>query len=208
MRAQALSTTSYQNGWTVADTSSAGTPTYLVAGSGSGMTLTCDNTNEAQIITMYTGDVLPYNILDLSNLWWVAKVSGIDSATTLTMGLGSARNDTADTVTTNAYFRIDGGTSTSALDYESDDGTTDDDDKSTGTTLASTYKRLLVDFTQGMSTVRFFVDGSLVGTTSMAALTRATYVQPLAMIQKSGGTGIPAVSFGQFGVTYKWSYGA
>lgn len=206
-RAQALSTTPGMNGWTVKDTSSSGTPTYLCAGSGAGMKLTLEQTNEAQIVTMYMNDVLPFDLLKIQNVWWVAKVADIASTTTLVMGVGSAQNDTADSVATNAWFRMEGGTSTTALLYESDDAVTDDNDNAAGTTLAATYKRMLIDFTQGLSTVRFFVDGALAGTTSMAAYTTATYVQPFVQIQKSGGTTTPSVTLGQFGISYKWSYG-
>jgi len=207
-RAQALTTTPGENGWTVKDTSSSGTPTYLCAGSGSGMVLTIVNTNEAEIVTMYTNNVLPFDLLKINQVWWVAKVTGVDAVTTLTMGVASAQNDTDDSVTTNAWFRMEGSASTTVLLYESDDGTTDDNDNSTGTTLSSTYKRCLIDFTQGMSLVRFFVDGAYVGTTSMAAITSATYVQPFVQVQKASGTGVPVVTIGQFGISYRWTYGS
>jgi hypothetical protein len=205
-RAQALTTTPGFNGWTIKDTSSSGTPTYLCAGSGAGMVLTIVNTNEAEIVTMYTNDVLPYDLLKINNVWWTAKVAGIDAVTTLVMGVASAQNDTADTVTTNAWFRMEGSASTSALLWETDDNTTNDDDNATGTTLAATYKRMMIDFTQGMSAIRFFVDGALVGTGSMAAVTSATYVQPFVQVQKASGTGTPVVTIGQFGISYKWNY--
>ena len=207
-RAQAITTTPGVNGWTVKDTSSSGTPTYLVGGSGTGLVVTCDNTNEAQIATVYQNNVLPYNLLDISNVWWVAKVSGIDAVTTLVLGVASAQNDTSDTVTTNAWFRMEGSVSTTALVTETDDNATNDDDNATGTTLAAVYKRLMIDFSQGMGSVRFLVDGALVSTLSMAAITTATYVQPYVQLQKASGTGIPAVDLRQFGITYKWSYGA
>jgi hypothetical protein len=211
-RAQAFTTTPGENGWTIADTSSSGTPTYLcVTEDGGACALTIANTNEAEIVTLYTGDVLPYDLRHISNVWWVAKVAGIDATTTLVMGVGSARNDTADTVAYNAWFRMEGSASTSAVVVETDDATTDNNDVATGTTLATTYKRFLVDFSQGLADVRFYIDGSRVakGTTfNMSAAAAGQNVQPMVMLQKSGGTGVPAVTLAQFGITYKWTYGA
>src|SRR5574343_599043 len=85
-RAQALTTTPGFNGWKVADTSSGGTPTYLVTTSGAGMKLTLDSTNDAEIVTMYHNDVLVYDILKIDQIWWVAKVGSIDSVTQLALG--------------------------------------------------------------------------------------------------------------------------
>ena len=207
-----LTSTPGMNGWTIADTSSSGTPTYVgTSEDGGSVKLSIVNTNEAEIVTLYQGDVVNYDLDDISNCWWVAKVSGIDSTTTLVMGVGSARNDTDDSVATNAWFRMEGGTSTTALVVETDDGTNDNNDKATGTTLAATYKRLLIDFSQGLSDVRFYVDGARVasGTTfDMSDVSSGTNVQPMVMIQKSGGTGVPAVQLAQWGITYKTSYGA
>lgn len=208
-RAQEFGTTPGQNGWTIADTSTGGAPTYLCATEdGGAAVLTLANTNEAEIVTLYHNDVLAFDVRKISQVWWVAKVAGIDAVTTLTIGVGSARSDTADSVAANAWFRMEGSASTSALLYESDDGTTDDDDNSAGTTLAAVYKKLLIDFTQGLDKVRFFVDGALAGTTDMSALTAGQNVQPIVQLQKASGTGVPAVTIAQFGISYNWSYGA
>lgn len=211
-RAQAFTTTPGQNGWTIADTSSSGTPTYLcVTENGGAAKLTLANTSEAEIVTLYTNDVLPYDLRHISNVWWVAKVASIDAVTTLTMGVANARADVDDNITVNAWFRMEGSASTTAVVCETDDGTTDNDDKATGKTLSSTYKRFLIDFSQGLSDVRFFIDGERVaaGTTfDMSAVAADQNVQPFVQLQKASGTGVPAVTIAQFGITYKWSYGA
>src|SRR3990172_2680952 len=174
-RAQALTTTPGANGWTVKDTSAAGTPTYLVAtGDGGGMVLTCTSTSEAQIITMYHNNVLCFDVRTIQNVEIIAKVSGVDAVTTLTMGVAAAQADADDDIVTNAWFRMEGSVSTSLVVVETDDAVTDTDDVATGKTLSSTYKTFVIDFTKGISDVRFYIDGERVasGTTfTLAGLT-------------------------------------
>ena len=210
-RAQALTTTPGMNGWTIADTSSGGTPTYLcITEDGGAMKLTCVNTSEAEIITMYQNDILIYDVAMLQNVWWIAKVAGIDSVTTLTMGVGSARNDTDDSVATNAWFRMEGSVSTTLVVAETDDAVTDNDDKATGASLSTTYKKFLIDFTNGLTDVRFYIDGARVAsatTFNMSGLADGLNVQPIVQIQKASGTGVPSVTLAQFGVQYTYAYG-
>lgn len=207
-RAQALTTTPGYNGWTVKDTSAAGTPTYLCT-SGSGMVLTLAATSEAEIVTMYQNDVLQFPLQDLVSIEWAAKVSGIDSVTTLTMGVASAQADTADSVATHAWFRMEGSASTTALVTESDDGTTDDDDNSTGSSLATTTRRLKIDFSNGLDDVRFYADGSRrssANTFNMEAAADPTNLQPFVQLQKASGTGTPAVTIRSCIIRYRYDY--
>lgn len=210
-RAQALTTTPGMNGWTIADTSSAGTPTYLMA-TDTGLTMTIAATSEAENICAYQNDVLIYDLASLQTVWFVARfVTQADAVTTLTMGVGSARNDTPDSVAVNAWFRVDGSASTSNVVVETDDGTTDNDDKATGTTMLLVYKKYLIDFTNGLADVRFFIDGQRVaaGTTfNMSAATAGQNVQPIIQLQKASGTGVPALSVVQYGAQYRYAYGA
>lgn len=211
-RAQSFTTTPGQNGWTIKDTSSGGTPTYLcITEDGGAAKLTLVNTSEAEIVTLYHNDVLVYDVRQLKQVWWIAKVASIDAVTTLTMGVASAQTDTDDNIATNAWFRMEGSVSTSNLLVETDDGTTDKDDISTGTTLSSTYKKMLIDFTNGIGDVRFFVDGARVAAGTlfdMSDLTAGLNVQPFVQLQKASGTGVPTVTLAQFGVSYEWAYGA
>lgn len=211
-RAQALTTTPGFNGWTVKDTSSSGTPTYLcLTEDGGAIKLLLAATSEEEIVTMYQNDVLMYDLAMLQRVWWIAKVSGIDAVTTLVFGLGTAQNDTEDSMTVNAWFRMEGSASTSNVVVETDDGTTDYDDKATGATLSSTYKKFEIDFTNGLSDIRFLIDGDRVaaGTTfTLASITSGQNVQPFVQLHKASGTGVPAVQIAQFGAIYNYAYGA
>ena len=211
-RAQALTTTPGQNGWTVKDTSASGTPTYLcVTEDGGALKLTCTSTSEAQIITAYLNDVLPLDLANLQRVEIIAKVAGIDAVTTLTMGVGTAQNDTDDSVAVNAWFRMEGSVSLTAVVCEADDGTSDLDDKSSGTTLAATYKKFVIDFSNGLSDIRFFIDGERVAaatTFTLSSITAGQNVQPLIQLQKASGTGVPSISIAYYLATYRYSYGA
>ena len=211
-RAQAFTTTPGQNGWTAADTSSAGTPTYLcITEDGGAAKLTCTSTSEAQIVTLYHNDVLAFDVRKIKMMEFIALVAGIDSVTTLTMGLGSAHNDTDDSVATNAWFRMQGSVSTTAVVAETDDGTTDNDDKATGASLAAVYKKFVISFESGITDVRFFIDGERVAqatTFDMSALAAGLNVQPIFQIQKASGTGVPSVTIAMVNIVYNYAYGA
>lgn len=197
-RAQVFSTTPGQNGWTIADTSAAGTPTYLcVTEDGGACTLTLASTSESENVCLYQNDVLFMDIRQIQRFEFMAKVSGVDSVTTIVMGLGSARNDTPDSVSVNVWFRMEGSASTSNVVCETDDNTTDTDDKASGYTLSSTWKRFEIDFTNGLSDIRFFIDGeraAVAQTFSIASVASGQNVQPIFQIQKASGTGVPALS--------------
>lgn len=150
----------------IKDTSSGGTPTYaLVDGSASGeINLAFDSTNEAQIVTLYQGDILQFDIDDIIEATFRVKLgqSTVDAATTFCIGLAGDQNDTADTVAQNCWLRLAGSTAWVA---ETDDGTTDNDDVATGKTASTSYQWLTISFAEGgKSDVRFFIDGSPVAT--------------------------------------------
>ena len=211
-RAQAFTTTAGQNGWTIKDTSAAGTPTYLtLTEDGGAAKLTLVSTSEAEIVTLYQNDVLMLDLAQLQHFWVIAKVAGIEAVTTLTMGLGSAINDTDDSVSVNAWFRMQGSVATDAVVVETDDNVTDNDDKATGATLADVYKKFHIDFTQGLADVRFYIDGARVATATtfnMSGITAGQNVQPIIQLQKASGTGVPSVTIAQVGCQFSWAYGA
>lgn len=211
-RAQALTTTPGMNGWTVKDTSAAGTPTYLcVTEDGGAMKLTLAATSEEEIVTMYMNDVLPIDLALLQRVEYTLKVAAIDSVTQLVFGVASAQNDTEDSVSINAWFKIDGSVSTSNVVCEADDGTSDLDDKATGTTLSSTYKKFTIDFTNGLADIRFYIDGERVAastTFTLANITAGQNVQPFVQLHKASGTGVPSVTIAQYRSIQRYAYGA
>lgn len=115
-------------------------------------------------------------------------------------GVASAHKATLDTVSINAWFRLESGANTTLL-WETDDDTTDDDDNSTGITLvASTYNIYRIDFTD-LTAVKFYVDDALVGTGNMSGAAGADFkVQPYFNLSKvksvkNTGTGTMVIDY-------------
>jgi hypothetical protein len=173
--------------------------------------LTFSNESGSQLTVLYYNDVLTYDVRKIAQVWWVARIDVVDAVSNLALGVGSAHNTTLDSVATNAWFRVIGATSTTAVVVETDDATTDNDDKATGVTLSTVYKKFLIDFTQGLANVRFFVDGERVAAGTkfdMSSLTAGLNVQPYCSWGKASGTGLGSLTIAQFGISYNWTYGA
>jgi hypothetical protein len=200
-----ITTTADALGWAAVLTGT--TPTATRFGDGAKLTLT--NTSEAQLAVLYHKDILSYDLASIIKCHWVVKLDAVDAVTNLAIGLASAHNATLDSVATNAWFRLIGATSTTAIVVETDDGVTDIDDVATGVTLAGSYKKFEIDFSQGLADVRFLIAGARVarGTTfDMSGLTSGLNVQPYFSHAKASGTGVPISSIAQFEISYRWSY--
>lgn len=175
--------------WLVADTSSAGSPVYTKGTSEA--TLTLAATSEVENVCLSFGDALDIDIDDIQRVEMRVKISAstMTSGSILAFGLGSARNDTLDSVTANAWFRMEGANSTTLVYCESDDGVNDNDDKSSGVTLGTTFKEFVIDFTGGKSNVKFFIDGQRVASTTTFDMSNYTAgLQPIVQIQKAANT--------------------
>lgn len=183
--------------WAIADTSSSGAPTYAtVSPSATGeVALTLASTSEVENVCLSFGDKLCFDIDNIQRFEARVKVSSMTTGSELVFGLGSARNDTQDSVANNAWFKMVGATSTTALVVETDDGTNDYDDKATGATLSTTYKKFVIDFTGGKSNVKFYVDGVRVAASTTFDMSDATSsLQPIIQIQKAANTNVDAVT--------------
>jgi hypothetical protein len=147
--------------WLVDDTSSSGTPVYTTGTSVA--TLKLASTNEVENVCLHFGDSLDFDIDDLQRVEMRVKLDAVlTTGTELVFGVGSARNDTTDSVAANAWFKMVGASSTTAVYVETDDGSVDDDDNDTGETLGTSFKRFVIDFTGGKSDVKFYIDGKRV----------------------------------------------
>ncbi len=184
--------------WDIADTSSAGTPTYTVGGINGEATLAFDSQAEVQNVCLFQSDVLNYDIDLLQRIEFRVKVTAavggtLDSATSVAIGLASARNDAIDSITAHASIRAIGS---NAIVVETDDGTTDKDDIATGVSFVSgTYKKCVIDFTGGTEDVKFYIDGVRVAastTFDMSAYTSG--LQPYCQLQKTADANVDSVS--------------
>ncbi len=195
--ADTFSTAGQGSPWAIADTSSSGTPTYAnVTPSATGeVALTLAATNEVENVCLSFGNTLCFDIDNIQRFEARVKVSGCTSGTSISWGLASARADDPDSIANHASFRMIGATSTTLVYVESDDGTTDKDDIATGVTLATTYKKFVIDFTGGKSNVKFYIDGARVAAATTFDMSAATSsLQPYFQIQKTATTNVDAVT--------------
>jgi len=180
--------------WLVDDVSTTGTPVYTKGTSEA--TLTLNNDNDVVVVALHFNDALDFDIDDIQRVTMRVKIGAatFTSGSILCFGVGSARNDTADSVVANAWFRMQGANSTTLVYAETDDGTRDVDDISTGVTLGTTYKDFVIDFTGGKSNVKFYIDGVRVcasQTFDMSAYSSG--LQPIIQIQKAANTNVDSV---------------
>ena len=189
--------------WIVADTSASGSPTYVRAGSVA--TLTLAATSEVENLCLHHGDSLAFDIDDIQRVEMRVKLgAAFTSGSELVFGVGSARNDTTDSVAANAWFKMVGANSTTAIYVETDDGTRDNDDVATGQTLGTTYKEFVIDFTGGKSNVRFIINGINVATSTTFDMSGySSGLQPIVQLQKASNTNVDAVSIDYFFIRTK-----
>lgn len=199
-----LTTAGQGDPWVIADTSSSGTPTYVyVDGSATGeVAITLASTAEAENVCLSFGDVLCFDIDGIQGAEFRVKMgqAALDSTSQVAFGLTGDRNDAIDSIAQAALFRVVGADSTTAVVVETDDGTTDNNDVATGQTLINAYKTFKIDFTQGTSDVRFFMDngnGSLVRVAAGTTFDMSGYtgsLQPFLQLQKTSDTNVDSVT--------------
>lgn len=192
----AISASQADSDWLVDDTSATGTPTYTKGGIGGEVTLAFDSTSEVQNVCLHHGDDLNFDIDKITYAEFRVKMgqAALDATTQVAFGLASARNDTIDTIAEAALFRVIGADSTTNVVVESDDGTNNNDDVATGTTLADSYKRFVIDFSGGKSNVKFYIDGVRVAATTTFDMSNySAGLQPIVQIQKTADTNTDSV---------------
>lgn len=206
------------------DTSSSGSPTLTTTADGLKFTLA--STNEIEVLTLYFGDVLSFDIDDLISMEFTLKGNvALGANETFVAGLGSAQNDDPDAVAANAWFKIVGAASANfTLLCESDDGVTDVDDKATGISLPSSgtplHRRLGIYFGEEVATrsppstskgkqVVFRAqdaNGVWRRVADNVAFDMSGYssgLQPFFQLQKASGTGVPAISIQDLEIKYR-----
>jgi hypothetical protein len=175
------------------DVTGAAPPTHVRSGSEAILTLTADN--QAQILGLHHNDSLAFDIDDILNVEMRVRISAatFTSGSILTFGVGSARADVANDVAAHAWFRMEGANSTTLVYCETDDGTRDVDDVSSGVTLGTTYKQFVIDFSGGKSNVKFYINGQRVAAAQTFDMSGySSGLQPIIQLQKAANTNADA----------------
>ena len=149
-------------------------------------------TSEAEDAVLYWGDQTTIDVLNDVQFECKATVTTLPTTgVTAVWGMAGDHNLDKDTVGESAWFRLD---ASGALDVESDDGTTNTDDTTTGLTLvAGTAYIFRIDFSD-LSDVKFYVDGVRYAAATahdISALTTTTgLMQPYFSLDKASGVGV------------------
>ena len=188
--------------WKLHDTSSAGTPTFArVANTTGGVfQMKLAATSEAETVGIYTYDDL--TIQGNLPFYFETRINVVHTMAAnqvVIWGLISAFNATFDSTTRNAIFRLDADAD---LLIETDDDTTNLDDKDTGwDVVANTYYTYSIE--RGADGTIYFrrgeTDGKNVKTWTMKRLDSslsdpsfgANNLQPVFAVQKASGTTTP-----------------
>ena len=189
--------------WMIDDTSAAGAPVYTKGTSV--CTLTLASTNEVENVCLHFNDALDFDIDLIQSIEMrVRLTAAFTTGSELVFGVGSARNDTTDSVAANAWFKMVGANSTTAVYLETDDGVRDIDDINSGATLGTSFKRFVIDFTGGKSDVKFYIDGQRVGASQVFNMSGYTAgLQPIIQLQKAANTNVDSVVIDYVKVTCK-----
>lgn len=178
--------------WLVTDTSAAGTPTYVRNASNAVLTLA--STSEVENVCLSHGDALSFDIDDMLSAEFRVRVSGCTSGTTISWGMASARNDDPGAMTALALFRMTGATSTTDVTVETDDNVTDTAPVSSATSLSTTFKRFVIDFSNKRD-IKFYIDGVRVAqSTTFTMAGYSSNLQPFIQIQKTSSANTDAVT--------------
>lgn len=201
---------------TVISADGGGQPTVKGA-TGGGLALAFNAVADVQIVSLYQGDILPWDIDDLIRVEFLAKaVATLDSTTQMAFGLASARNDAIDSIAEAALFRVIGNNN---IVVETDDGTNNNDDVATGQVMGATLQRFAIDFATGVSTneppslstgrksnIQFFcgnANGSLRRVASGTRFDMSNYsggLQLFAQIQKTADSNVDSLTIMEIAV--------
>lgn len=178
--------------WLTAVTGAA-PPTHVRNASEAILTLT--NADQAQILSLHHGNALAFDIDDILRVEMRVRLAAaaFTSGSIFVFGVGSARNDTADSVTASAWFRMEGANSTTQVYVETDDDVRNIDDIATGVTLGTTYKKFVIDFAGGKNNVKFYIDGQRVAASQVFDMSAySAGLQPIIQLQKAANTNADA----------------
>jgi len=176
------------------------------AAAGDHYLLSLEATNEAQVAELNFNDLLGLDIDDLQYVdFWVELSANLAANAQLSVGVGSARNADARSVAQRAIFTVSGGST--ALQVETDDGTTENEVLSSVNLTAGVVTRLRLDFKEGIQqivgatskagkgSVRFYADNAQGQLTRIPTPGRhmdmsayAGGLQPIVQLRKASGT--------------------
>lgn len=171
-----------------------GAANYEADAAGGVYHLALEATDEVQTLTLYFADQLVIGASKKPIITFGIKIPQQTAVTRFVAGLASARNATLDSIVTNAWIRAEGANNNILI--ETDDGTTDTDDKDSGADYtAGGLAHFRIDLTN-LSDVGFYRYNTTSrqwerlnnGNTMSLAAASAAVLQPYFELQKDSGS--------------------
>ena len=172
--------------WKVVDVGNA-TEGVVTDAHGGEFALTLASNSEAEDGVLYHGDRKTFDIDSKLVFECRAKVTTPGTGVTVVFGVAGDHNLDKDSVAQHAWFRLQAGLD---LLVETDDGTTDNDDKDCSTSLSSgTYYVFKIDLSDP-SAVKFYLDNQQVPVSTTFGMSAFNgRLQPYFSLDKASGTG-------------------
>ena len=151
-----------------------------------------DSTSQSQLVRLWFDDSGGVAANGNAQVEFILKFPTLPtSGSIVSFGLATELRDNPDDIPIHASFRLEGD---GAVLAESDDGTNDNDDKSTGLTVTadSNYVAYRIDW-GNVDNVKFYVNGVRVATSTTFDLSNAAatdFLQPYIQLWKPEGTSV------------------
>jgi len=165
-----------------------GTAVGLTNTAGGAIRFSTGAIDETSRVDIAHGDILGFAAKDLDKFEARVKtVASVGANVSFGFGMQSARNNDLSTTETHAQFRC---ILNNNVVVETDDDVRDVSNVATGTTLGIVYKKFVIDFSGGLSNVKFYVDGQRVAAGQVFDMSAAAdkFLQPFFLLQKAGST--------------------
>lgn len=205
---KAYDAVSAKDGYKAVITASSGSPTIasITPAANGAIALTCDDTSEAQLLVLTQNDVLNLSASKIQKARFIVSEATLSTNGVVMFGLTGNHNSTYTSVSPQVAFIAAGGLT---VKVRTNDGTHDSTAITTTAALSTSFQTFEIDFTNGLSDVRFYVLNAsgqrtrLAPTTTFDASAITGSLQVYLRCHKASSTETPILNVDLVEVEYK-----